>query len=252
MLNSIKKFFFIIAVTVIPMVFGSFLFAGILESYKNNESLNSAILESYRSIITTRAECHKIHNDLYMAYFSYAGSLKTIKIELERPIDNHGKELPKEYILFMQSFIESNSTQIKKVQKLIKQKEDCYSTLYINYEEAAILLNLLEKYESIATVRATELNSLNLSEKDAVNKLRSISVDDLLNIFHTGIDSAMTSNRDKWLSGIEELADIQVEIAKIEMQKFSIEAKTFSELRRLYLEAIKNRLNRGFVDYLIQ
>lgn len=252
MLNSIKKFFYIIAVTVIPMIFGSFLFAGIIESYKNNESLNSAILDSYSSIRTKRAECHKIHNDLYMAYYSYADSLKTIKIELERPIDNHGKELPKEYIIFMQSLIESNSTQFQEIQKLIKQKEDCYSTLYINYEEAAILLNLLEQYESIAKVRATELNSLYPSEKDALNKLRSISIDDLLNIFHTGIDSALTSNREKWLSGIEELAEVQVELAKIEEQRSSIETKTFFELRRLYLEAIKNRLNRGFVDYLIQ
>lgn len=252
MLNSVKKFLYVISIAVLPMVFGSFLFVGILESYKNNESLNSAILESYSSIRTKQAECHKIHNDLYMAYYPYAGSLRILKKQLVMLIDNKGIGLPKEYEIFMQSLNESNSRQAKEIEKLKQQKEECYTALYINYEETSILVNLLDKYENIASARATETNNLNSSKKEAAKKLNSITADDMLNIFQTDMESVLASNRDKWVLGIEELADFQVELAKIEEQRFSIETETFSKLRKLYLEAIKQRLNRSFVDYLIQ
>lgn len=234
------------------MVFGSFLFVGILESYKNNESLNSAILDSYNTIRTKRSQCQKIHNNLYLAYYPYAGSLRIMKEELERIIDTKGRGLPKEHEIFMQSLNESNTKQLKEIQELSSKKEECYSELYISYEETAILVNLLDEYERIASERAANINGLNPSQKEASNKVNSISADDMLKVFEVGMEAALISNRDKWLSGMEELADFQVEIAKIEENRFSIEATTFGKLRKLYLEAIKNRLNRSFVDYLVQ
>lgn len=252
MLSSIKSFIYVVSIAVIPMAFGSFLFVGIIESYKNNESLNSVIVDSYKSIRSQRAQCHKIHNDLYMAYYPYAGSLKIIKKELGTLIDTKGIGLTKEHEIFMLSLYESNSKQLKEIQKLKVLKDDCYTTLYMKYEETAILVNLLDDYEGIASARATEINNLNASIKEATKKLSSVTENDILNVFQTGVESALVSNKDKWLLGMEELADSQIELAKIEEKVFSIEFKTFGKLRRIYLGAIKNRLNSGFVDYLVR
>lgn len=251
-LEKIKQYIYVISIAIIPMVFGSFLFVGVLEKYKNTESLNTTILDSYKSLRVKRSECHKIHNNLFLSYYAYSGSLKIMGAEMKRLIGSKGASLPKEFEIFVTSNIEAQTEQRKEIEKLKKSKEDCYSDLYISYEELAILLNRISEYETIAEKQSSNLNRFNSSIDEAKDKLKRISPDDIMNVFRDGIKKAMLSNTEKWLLAMEELSEFQLAIAKIEEEKFQIDLEVFSKLRRMYLVDIRSKLNKGFVSYLFQ
>ena len=194
MLNKVKEFIYIISIAVIPMAFGSFLFVGVLEKYKNSESLNSAILDSYKTIRNKRSECHKIHNDLFLSYYPYAGSIKIMATEMERVMGAKDVSLPHEYQVFVLSNVESQADYRKDIEELKKNKDKCYTELYISYEELAILLDKIDEYESISGERSSALNGLNSSLEGERGKLKSISADDLMNIFRQGIEVSMLTN----------------------------------------------------------
>ncbi len=230
----------------------SFLFVGFIESYKNNESLNASILETYKNIKSKRSQCHKIHNEYFLSYYPYAGTLNIQGQELENIKKTNPKLITKEYEVWLNAIIDSQQDQIKEIENLKNQTASCYRELYIEYDDLAILLGVFNEYETIVSNRSSKINETYNSQKHSLKEnFKYLEPDYILNAIRKGMSSTLTQDTRKLNIMFDELYNAQITISKFEEQRFNIELETYGKLRNIYLPKIKSRLERGFIGYIL-
>ncbi len=240
---------FILAIIV------SFLFAGIIENYKSKEGLNTLILETYKNIETEGLLCFRTHNNLVLAYTTYAGIFLTEGQELNKLI-LYRENIPLDYEMWLKALIDSQQNQSKLIEDLKDKMQRCYSEFYLESEELAILLGKLDKYKRILKDRRDRIN---ITYKQQQQKLRSITKDfnmqKFIDFFRYGLKSAIFQNfllkgEKDWIKKFDDLSEIQVILAEYEKKRFEIELNTYKKLRNLYLPTLKRKITGGFINFI--
>jgi hypothetical protein len=237
---------------ILLIFLASFLFVGIIEQYKNNESLTHEILKTYSEIRIKQSSCHKSHNDFFLSYYPLAGSFIIQKQELKIIADHIDKNLSQEYFTFIIGILESVNKQKNNISYLKSMTESCYSLLHIEYESLAILLGIYKKYEEIVEQNARDINLTYKKQKEIYKKYtKNPKNDEILARFKSILLSTIDKNKiNEFESKFQDLSNLQISLAKNEKLRFDIRSNTYKQLKDLYISTINKRLNRGFIDYV--
>ena len=233
--------------------FVSFLFVGVIESYKNKESMNSLILKTYKNIKVKRSLCQKTQNDYFLSFYPYAGSLTMQGQELSNLNKLKDKNISKGYEIWLTALLESQQAQKNNIEKLKSETDSCYRDLYIEYEDLAILLGVVGQYENIIKEQSQSINSTYEKQKYILNgKTKNVDLQYILDSARKGFSGALTRDKDKWIDMFNELSDLQIKLAENEKARFNIEIKTYEKLRNIFLSSIQERSDRGFIAYIFK
>ncbi|MCW8997479.1 MAG: hypothetical protein OQK04_02025, partial [Kangiellaceae bacterium] len=78
-----------ILVGVSTMFFGSFIFAGVIEGYKNEAGKNEKVISDYfRPMRVAQTACSASHNRLFLSYGEMSGTYQLIYDELQHMMQN--------------------------------------------------------------------------------------------------------------------------------------------------------------------
>ncbi|MDO7926718.1 hypothetical protein Q6A51_08000 [Pseudomonas sp. KFB-139] len=84
-LSYLKQF----SISIVTLVLGSFVFVGVIENYKSDESIKVSQLEAYFKPAREAANaCLKKQNELFLHYPEYGGSFSLLFGELNRLFEN--------------------------------------------------------------------------------------------------------------------------------------------------------------------
>lgn len=252
MKEPLKKYLAILSLTLIPMFFGSFIFVGVLESYKNNEALNNSILDGYKQIQIKGQAYFKAHGELISLYSQYNIILTIVREILNDPASYQDDNLSIEYEAFVDHFIEICQELPKELDRINEDSARSYGHLHIAYDELALLLDFTDDYDEEIVYRDYKLNNL-LSKRQQYLETSATNFDlnELIRLLKVGIENSSNNQRDKWLSLLDKLSEFVIEMANFEKRKYDIELSTYSSLRKEYIEKIKERMDRNFIEYVL-
>lgn len=247
-----------LTITIITLVFGSFVFVGIIENYKSDESIKIKQLESYFKPAREAAHsCLKTQNDLYIHYPSYGGAFELFFAALENMRKKPELERSHQYGLYLEAYVK-NLEQVKKTQEeLPVQVRKCRAEVYLKLEALAIATGTFEFFMAESRKRDKLLNQI---DKEFRTKLKennkSMTAEDLLKMLNKFGELNMNSKNEikKMISEFSEMLPVikaySLALAETEKKKYKVEAEFFSKIRIKSAEHINNRFKQGFFSWL--
>jgi len=243
---------------ILPLFFGSLLFSGLIESYKNDMNSRREILNDYyRPMRDIRNDCHNKHNDLFLQYGSVAGSLKLFSDETSRFSEINFNKITHEQAIFYVSIVKTLRSEYEKLNMLKKNVSECTSVLNRIYTELSIVTGSYDEFVKVLTHRTALINEL-YSKRAVFLKGHNgdINEEKYLQIIHDFISSdlsndALIAEKMKGIKGvILPLVSIYIAIGESEKEVFDAEYQMFVKLNDIYLEDMNSRFKRGFIARL--
>lgn len=242
-------------VTIVPLFFGSLLFAGILESYKNDASARKEIMNDfYRPMRETQSECQRIHNTLFLKYGEVSGSYQLMLDELKHLTTTNVSKITKEYQILLESVLSTHTEANANARELEDKLELCRIKLFRQYGELALVTGTHKKFTKLSTDRASRINSLYAERKSLAEKtLKGYDAKELMgmlrNFFQFNFDSQ--EQKTAVAQEIDELGEsiIQhyLQLSKNEQEMFRVDVKFFEDLHDTFSTEISGRFERGFI-----
>lgn len=246
-------------VAIIPLFFGVFLFAGLLESYKNDiSSRKDLVMDLYRPMRDAQAECRTTHNHLFLKYFAQAGTYKLMLDEFDHMATAAPNTLTRDYEALPSSIIEANSKVSTEVDDLKTKVEACTSTLYRKYEEVALATGTFDRFIDIENHHATGINALYEKRTAISNEITNkVKVESILDTLRQTLNSNQdTPEARKYVSskmhemGGDHLITYFTNLAQIEQDIFKAEQDTDTQLISLFAQEVSRRYKRGLLAAL--
>ncbi|TAN57268.1 MAG: hypothetical protein EPN26_02705 [Rhodospirillales bacterium] len=179
--------------SVVPLFFGSLLFSGLIELYKDDISSKRLILtDQFRPMREIAVNCHNLHNRLSNEYINLSGSFALSFNELNRVV-NRGNSLGPDYAKIADAVLSTRSESEKLVKQLDGDVNACYSKLWRQYEEVAIVT---ASYEDFLKISSHHIDNMNAILRKSGDEIRQISGDtDLLKVWNGFVELAAAKNR---------------------------------------------------------
>lgn len=242
-------------VAIVPLFFGSLLFAGILESYKNDASARKEIMNDfYRPMRETQSECQKTHNNLFLKYGEVAGSYQLMLDEFKHLTTTDPSKMTKEYQILLESVLSTHTKAIADVRELEGKLELCRTKLFRQYEELALVTGTYKKFTKLSTDRASRINSLYAERKSLAEKtLKNYDVKELMEMLRNFLQFNFDTQEQKIAVAqkINELGGpiIQhhLQLSENEQEMFKVDVKLFEDLHDTFSSEISGRFERGFI-----
>lgn len=242
-----------VGITIIPVFLGSFILAGALAKYGNNDSLNKIILESaYKPSKEKFRDCHRSHNRLFLAEQELSGLFLAMKEELRFVLSNGNRPLPPEYAFLVEGINKNQQELHEEIGKLQKELPGCYDALYSQLEDLGLLLGVSEQVGAVATKRANEFNALHRSKSEASkNALKGIDSRIVQKGFRSGFETLLTTRPSVVLNGMKRLSANAQELSEADKRIFEMEQKSYQEINVITSEALRSRLSKGIWAFLV-
>nr|UKE85172.1 hypothetical protein KXZ65_09115 [Pectobacterium sp. PL152] len=110
MSNGASSFSSQLLIAIIPIFLGSFLFAGVLESYKKDQGLQMELIKDYyRPMRELQGFCSTSHNELFLKYGDLAGSYQLMFDEIVHMFETPESKLGRDYEAIPMSVVKANS-----------------------------------------------------------------------------------------------------------------------------------------------
>lgn len=257
LINFSKKYipplFKYLGATIIPVFLGSFILAGALAKYGNNDSLNKTILETaYKPSKEKFRECHRTHNRLFLAEQELSGSFLAMEEELRFVISNGNKSLPPEYVFLIEGLNKNQQALNEEIGKLQNDLPNCYDALYSQLEDLGLLLGVSEQIRAEATKRANEFNALHRSRSETAKKaLEGIDPRIIQKGFRNGFESLLTTQHAIVLDGFKRLATHAQGLSDADKRIFEMEQRSYQEINAIMTAEIRSRLSTGIWAFLL-
>jgi len=236
------------------------VFVGIIENYKNDESIKVNQLESYFKPARASANaCLNAQNDLFLHYPEYGGAISLFFGELKHLIDNPELEGRSEYEIVMQGYARYLRDVVKKQSELPAEVQECREEVFLDLEALSIATGIFKKFSEEASKRARSLNQIdkNLRKKLKENA-KGFDAKDLQELFRSFAKTDMTSRieMEKLISKFDEKLPViegySVAMGEAERKKYEVESNFFSEIRKESAEKINSRFKQGFFSWLVR
>lgn len=151
--------------SICSLFFGSFLFSGLIEGYKDDLSSKRAIVtEQFRPMRETTMSCHNLHNKLALAYADLAGSYGILLLEMRR-IGSEGDTLGPDYEKLMNGILATRIENARKVENAKSDTDSCYNKLFRQDEELSIVTASHDDFQKIWSSHTKKINNL-LKERE--------------------------------------------------------------------------------------
>lgn len=120
MSNETQSFLSQLLISIISISLGSFIFAGILESYKKDQDLQEEFIKDYfRPMMKLQSSCSSSHNELFLKYGELSASYQLMYNEIVHMAMSPDSELGQHYEVLPMFLIKTNE-ELKKELKILK------------------------------------------------------------------------------------------------------------------------------------
>jgi hypothetical protein len=149
-----------LVVAIVPLFFGVFLFAALLETYKDDmSSRKDLVLDFYRPMRDAQADCRAAQWQLMRAYGDQSGGYQLLLNEFDHMVSVDPATLTSDYEILPRSILDANNKTTAQVGDLKAKLDTCIPALYRKYEEVALATGTYDRYIDIAEQRDTELRA---------------------------------------------------------------------------------------------
>lgn len=250
-LKSAPKY---LAATIVPVFLGSFILAGALAKYGNNDSLNKTIIDSaYKPSKEKFRECTRAHNRLFLAEQELAGSYFATAEELRFALKGDMRKLPEEHGFLVQGLLKNQQDLQAEISKLQGSLLSCYDTLYSQLEDLGLLLGIHEEVKTRMDARAKDFNQLHrnrtATSREALKGPDPASW--LQRMFRQGLEQAFMQNPEAGPELMDRLAKHSMLMSDLDRKIFEMEMGHYQKINALTTARIQQRLNKGIWSFLV-
>lgn len=258
MSNGASSFSNQLLIAVIPIFLGSFLFAGVLESYKKDQGFQKELIKDYyRPMRELQGSCSSSHNELFLKHEELAGSYQLMFNELVHMSVTHYSKLGQDYEAIPMSIFKANSELKNRIEELEGIVKKCRADLFFKYEELALATGKYPEFIKFAEKRANEINVI-YSERNKKSRENTKDIDpnQLMSLMRKFILIDISDNTNKSMF-IEEIRKIfeptkkhSLIMAESEQSVYQKEYEFFRSLQKLYANEISKKHLSGFVSWI--
>lgn len=174
MSNETQSFLSQLLISIISISLGSFLFAGILESYKKDQDLQEEFIKDYfRPMMKLQSSCSSSHNELFLKYGELSASYQLMYNEIVHMAMSPDSELGQHYEVLPMSLIKTNE-ELKKVEDLEMTVKKCNIDLFLKYEELALVTGSYPEFKRLAKKHTNTINSIYSERQKKQRKMQKI------------------------------------------------------------------------------
>lgn len=244
-----------LAATIIPMFFGSLLFSGILESYKNDASTRKEVMNDfYRPMRETQAECQKTHNNLFLKYGEVADSYQLMHDEFKNLATTDPSRMTSDSRILLESVLSSHTKAISDVKELEGKLETCRTKLFRQYGDLALMTGTHKEFIKLFKDRVEKINALYEKRKSTTQKaLPNYDAKELMGMLRNFIQSNFENQGQKFtaIKKIDELVNSTIQyhmqLSENEQEIFKVDVSCFEILHEMFSTEINDRFKRGFI-----
>ncbi|NOI73998.1 hypothetical protein [Vibrio owensii] len=245
--------------TLLTLALGSFIFVGVLEDYKSDDSIKVKQLEDYFKPSRTLANsCLKQQNKLFLHYPQNGTSLRLLFDAMHNLMENPELERNHNYQLVLKGLLHNLQSTQKTQSELPDAVQKCREQVFLSLEALSIATGTFEYFSEQATKRDQRLNDLDKKYREKLKQSNGdFDSEELVSMMYQigslrpgseqDIQELLVEFRQK-LPMIERNSLIQ---AEIEQEKYKIEAEFFSEIRNKSAIEINAGFKQGFFSWLI-
>lgn len=247
-----------LVVAIVPIFLGVYLFAGLLETYKNDmSSRKDLVLDFYRPMREAQASCRATEQQLMVGYGEQAGAFKLMLDELDHMASADPATMTRDYEILPRSIIESSNKVTAQVGDLKNKLNVCMPELYRKYEEVALATATYDRFMVIAKQRDARLNPL-YAKRDALlheaaEKFRPESMMDALRQ-SLSVDDDSPAGRDALKARVHAFGDpvmgLYTQLSDSEQAILKVEQDTDAQLIGLFANEVSRRYKRGLLSVL--
>ena len=246
------------ALAIVPLFFGVYLFAGLLETYKDDmSSRKDLVLDFYRPMREAQADCRATEQQLMVAYGTQAGTYKLMLGEWDHMVSADPATLTRDYDVLPRSLIESNNKVSAQVADLKAKLDTCIPALFRKYEEVALATATYDRFIDIARQRDSNLRTPCAKRAalldEAASKFKPESMMDTLRQSLT-LDADGAAGRADIKVKLHALgdpaADLYMQLAQSEQAILKVEQDTDVQLIGLFAKEVNRRYKRGLLSVL--
>lgn len=247
-----------LAVAIVPLFFGIFLFAALLETYKDDmSSRKELVLDFYRPMREAQADCRATEQQLAVAYGTQSGIYKLMLGEFDHMMSADPATLTRDYDVLPRSILESNNKTTAHVGDLKAKLDTCLPALYRKFEEVALATGTYDRFIDIARQRDANLRAPYAKRSalldEAASKFKPESMMDTLRQSLT-LDTDTPEGRAAMKSKVhavgEPVADLYMQLAQSEQAILKIEQDTDVQLIGLFAKQVNRRYRQGLLSAL--
>jgi len=245
-------------VAIIPLFFGAFIFAGMLETYKNGMlSQKDLVVDVYRPMREALIDCRTTQNQLFLSQHELANTFRLMLNECDHMTTVDPRLLTRDYVQLPQSIYEANQKVSTRTNELGSAFNACSSALFRRYEEVALATGTYDKFLEIQKTRTAALTALYTNRNGIANDLaEKVNADSMMNTLRNSLSSEMNTAEEKaaFSKKIHEFAGPAIELwtmlAKSQEDEFKIDQKTDEQLVSMFAKEVSRRYKRGLFSAL--
>jgi hypothetical protein len=249
-----------LSLSVITLALGSFIFVGVLENYKSDESIKFKQLEEYFKPAREAANlCLKKQNELFLHYPNYGGTLKLMFGELSHLIDNPELDGNYQYGLLLEGYTKNMLDAQKKQKELPPIVDACRQEVFLKLESLSIATGTFEYFSELAKRRSARLNVIDQQFRDKLKKSnKGMDEDELIDMMRQfGTMNPHSKDEMKALildfgSKLPMIEAYSIYLAETEQDKYNVESEFFGEIRDKSADNINSRFKQGFFSWLLR
>ena len=245
-------------IAVIPIFLGSFLFAGILESYKKDQGVQKELIKDYyKPMRALQNSCSSSHNNLFLKHGELSGSYQLMYNELVHMSVSPDSKLGRDYEAIPMSIFKANSELKDEIEGLKVTVKKCRADLFFKYEELSLVTGTYPEFTELAQKRANGINSIYIERKEkAKENTKKFNPNQLISLMRelVSIDLSNDKNKSIFMGEIKKILDPVVQhsliIAETEQAIYQKEYEFFQNLYKLYASEISKKYSRGFFSWM--
>ena len=237
---------------------GSFLFAGVLESYKKDQGIQKELIKDYfRPIRTLQGSCSSSHNELFLKYGELFGSYQLMFNELVHMSVTPDSKLGRDYEIIPMSIFKANSELKHKIEDLKTTVKKCRADLFFKYEELALATGTYPEFKKLAEKRATQINAVySERKKKSKENTKEIDPNQLIPLMRqfVALDLSDDTNKSMFMDKIEKIFEPTKQhsliMAETEQSIYEKENDFFQSLHKLFANEISKQHSSGFISWV--
>ncbi|WP_339075406.1 hypothetical protein [Teredinibacter turnerae] len=258
MSNGTPSFFSQLLIAVIPIFLGSFLFAGVLESYKKDQGIQKELIKDYfRPMRTLQVSCSSSHNELFLKYGELSGSSQLMFNELVHMSVTPDSKLGRDYEIIPMSIFKENSELKQKIEDLKTTVKKCRADLFFKYEELALATGTYPEFKRLAEERATQINAIySERKKKSKENTKEINPNQLIPLMRefVTLDLSDDTNKSMFMDKIEKIFEPTKQhsliMAETDQSIYEKEYDFFQSLHKLFANEISKQHSSGFISWV--
>ena len=258
MSNGTPSFPSQLLIAVIPIFLGSFLFAGVLESYKKDQGIQKELIKDYyRPMRTLQGSCSSSHNELFLKYGELSGSYQLMFNELVHMSVTPETKLGQDYEVIPMSIFKANSELKQNIEGLKTTVKKCRADLFFKYEELALATGIYPEFKKLADKRATEVNAIYSERKKKYKEnTKEIDPNQLIPLMRefVSLDLSDDTNKSMFIDKMEKIFEPTKQhsliMAVTEQSIYEKEYDFFQSLHKLFANEISRKHSSGFISWV--